>query len=269
MATSTPQAVTQAFITPHPPVSRQPSSSSYSRMLEREPVLTKGVTSFVISTISSYTAQHMSNGGRLDAGTVGVALMFGVTKTPPYSHFWYPQLDKITSNPVYRVIIDQVFWRPFLTGYTFIIMELIKGHNWEQIKSKFKAEYWKTTKAGLRIWPVAEIINQGLVPLKWRTLFKDIIGFGWDMYLTLACASAVTKSNTQRAETTATQRGAHNTALDEKGRTKIAAEEIWPATGSSSRGMGKSHCAAVPLTVVVLAIMFWVDKQMKGKLKAR
>ena len=80
--------------------------------------------------------------------------MFGVTKIPPYSHFWYPILASVNDNAVIRVIVDQVvqielsklekitflllfiqiFWRPFLTAYTFLFMGIVQGLSWEEIK---------------------------------------------------------------------------------------------------------------------------------------
>jgi hypothetical protein len=96
------------------------------------------------------------------------ALNFGVSKIPPYSHFWYPVLDGITDRSLARVVIDQAFWRPLLTAYTFLMVGLIQGLSLDQIKAKFIRDYWNTVKAGLRIWPAAELVNQTVVPLKWR-----------------------------------------------------------------------------------------------------
>ncbi len=39
-------------------------------------------------------------------------------------------------------------------------MGLVQGLTLAQIRAKFRADYVKTVKAGLRIWPAAEIINQ-------------------------------------------------------------------------------------------------------------
>ena len=95
------------------------------------------------ATVSSAAAQLLAGGSGPEVITS--ALFFGVTKIPPYSHFWYacvkscspgpvakpprasfcltllglvihryPQLDKITKNWVLRVIIDQV--RKEITG---------------------------------------------------------------------------------------------------------------------------------------------------------
>jgi len=96
------------------------------------------------------------------------ALNFGVSKVPPYSHFWYPILDNLTTQSLVRVVIDQAFWRPLLTAYTFLMMCLIQGMSLEDIRAKFKNDFVKTVKAGLKIWPAAEVVNQTVVPLKWR-----------------------------------------------------------------------------------------------------
>ena len=110
--------------------------STYSRLLDDEPVLTKGATSFVLSSMSSIVAQLIKTGGKWDAGIPLSAAKFGVTKTPPYSHFWYPILERINKNPLFRVIVDQIFWRPFLTAYTIFFMSMVQGLTWPQVRRK-------------------------------------------------------------------------------------------------------------------------------------
>jgi len=39
----------------------------------------------------------------------------------------YPFLDRYVSHPMLRMLIDQVFWRPFLTAYTFFVMSIVQG----------------------------------------------------------------------------------------------------------------------------------------------
>jgi len=52
---------------------------------------------------------------------------------PPYSHFWYPVLDMISKNPVIKTIIDQLFWRPLMIAYSFVLMNFLKGKSLKEI----------------------------------------------------------------------------------------------------------------------------------------
>ena len=47
-----------------------------------------------------------------------------------------------------------------------------------------KNTYFDTVKAGWRIWPAAQLLNQVVVPIQFRTVSMDIVGFFWDMILT-------------------------------------------------------------------------------------
>mmetsp|Transcript_2043 Transcript_2043/g.4345 ORF Transcript_2043/g.4345 Transcript_2043/m.4345 type:complete len:288 (-) Transcript_2043:250-1113(-) len=238
------------------------ASMGYGDWLEKEPVLTKAATSIVLSTLSSTVAQVMSGGGTLDMASVLLnALSFGWTKAPPYSHFWYPVLASINSNPLFRVVLDQVFWRPLLTAYTFAIMCVVQGKSPEQTKDKFRGDYWKTVKAGLRIWPLAEAINQGFVPLKWRSLFKDVVGFGWDIKLALDVGSS--SAPAQFAPGARAAPGAGEEALEEKGEAKeelagcpVDKEGVPEPPPATPKG-GLSP--AVPFTLAVLVAMYISD----------
>jgi len=55
---------------------------------EQEPVLTKAITSLVLSCFSSALAQW-SGGAPVDGNLAIEAVNFGISKTSPYSHFWW------------------------------------------------------------------------------------------------------------------------------------------------------------------------------------
>jgi hypothetical protein len=125
------------------PACNIPSSSSsspagfgqiYGRWLDEEPVATKACTSFVLSSMSSLVAQLITSGGQWSGSMPLEAAKFGITKIPPYSHFWYPILDRINNNPLFRVFVDQIFWRPLLTAYTILFMSLAKGLTWAEVR---------------------------------------------------------------------------------------------------------------------------------------
>jgi hypothetical protein len=40
----------------------------------------------------------------------------------------------ISSNPLVKTIVDQLFWRPLLIAYSFVLMNVLKGKSWAQIR---------------------------------------------------------------------------------------------------------------------------------------
>ena len=82
-----------------------------------------------------------------------------------------------------------------MIAYSFVLMNLLKGKSWAQIKDVLAASYFSTVKAGWRIWPASQLVNQSLVPLYARTVSMDFVSFFWDMYLTIAISGKDDASN--------------------------------------------------------------------------
>ena len=68
-----------------------------------------------------------------------------------------------------------------MIAYTFLLMAMAQKKNAKQIQQRFKEDYLPTVKAGLKIWPAAQFLNQSLVPLSFRTVSMDCVSFFWDM----------------------------------------------------------------------------------------
>ncbi len=62
---------------------------------------------------------------------------------------------------------------------------MLQGRTFREIGVVLKETYFPTVKAGWRIWPAAQLLNQTMVPIHFRTVSMDIVGFFWDMYLTM------------------------------------------------------------------------------------
>jgi hypothetical protein len=82
--------------------------------------------SFILSGMSAIVSQLATNGGKFTPEVLQTACQMAALSCPPYSHFWYPILDMISSNPIIKTIIDQLFWRPLIIAYTFVLMNLLK-----------------------------------------------------------------------------------------------------------------------------------------------
>lgn len=52
--------------------------------------------------------------------------------------------------------------------------------------SVLKTKIWSTMLGCWRVWPVANLINFAFVPANLRVLFMNVIGLGWNIYLSTA-----------------------------------------------------------------------------------
>lgn len=128
--------------------------------------------------------------------------LFGFLFTAPVLHVWYNFYPKITgaflSLPALRkyaspnvhticgVVLDQtIFAGSFLVSF-FLIMDYADTRDLNKAKENIKSKFWPTMVVNWKIWPAAQIINFGLVPLHYRVLFANIVGLFWNSYLSYA-----------------------------------------------------------------------------------
>lgn len=158
----------------------------YSAALQSDPLKTKTATSFILSGISAIISKYYQSGGVITQDIFLTALRMAALSCPPYSHFWYPVLETVSKNPVIKTIVDQLFWKPLIIAYSFVLMNLLKGKSVKEIAGIMRESYASTVKNAWKIWPAAQLLNQLVVPLHMRTVSMDAVSFFWDMYMTVA-----------------------------------------------------------------------------------
>jgi hypothetical protein len=60
----------------------------------------------------------------------------------------------------------------------------------QTIWTKTKADFTRVLLAGATIWPPAQMVNFFFVPLPYRVLFMNMVGFGWSTYTSLVASQA-------------------------------------------------------------------------------
>ncbi|KAI9297298.1 hypothetical protein K502DRAFT_274429, partial [Neoconidiobolus thromboides FSU 785] len=193
----------------------------YQRLVhfsKTNPVITLTITNMGLAAIADITAQSVAN---LDKE-------FNIVSHQPFDSYrfmrfvlyqgafapicykWYSILDKsipvkmaseLPSNtkkfssfqniyqPVLkRVFADQLFFAPLAVGCFFLVMPLLEGGNWLQIKTKFNELYYPTLLDNWKVWPLFQLVNFCYVPLFFRLPFASIMGIFWNTYLSMVNA---------------------------------------------------------------------------------
>ena len=144
-------------------------------------------------------------------------------------------------------------------------------------------------KAGLRIWPACEIVNQQAIPLKWRSVFKDCVGFFWDVYLTMVSTATV---NGRGHSSGTTDSSGDNGGLDGKGAKRAiisrrvssvhfaslasnnnlasVAEDSAETEQADTDEAGKKRAAknpVIPITGAIVLAMYFVDAASRRRQK--
>lgn len=118
-------------------------------------------------------AAHGSTPSHLESGTAipGVPAKFSLQNTFTK---WF--VDCITLGAVGNTVA-------FL-----VLMGIMKGQDWTQIKSNISTETVPIIVAGFKMWPVASIISFTFIPVHRRIVFLGFVGFIWGIYMSIVAA---------------------------------------------------------------------------------
>ncbi|XP_048412223.1 peroxisomal membrane protein 2 isoform X1 [Stegostoma tigrinum] len=166
----------------------------YLFLLKKYPVLTKSITSGVLSGLGNVLSQIMEQRGK-DPNVKNLTFdgpvrfgVFGLVFTGPLSHYFYHYLDKlIPSNVPYsqikRLLLDRLMFAPLFLALFFVVISLLEGRNLKSLKDKMKTGYWTALKMNWKVWTVFQFININYVPAQFRVLFANLVALFWYAYL--------------------------------------------------------------------------------------
>lgn len=100
----------------------------------------------------------------------------------PTAHFWFACLSRF--RPGVALLIDQLTFAPaanvLYLSWTFAWREgRLQGCH-QEVKSKL----WSALQASYLVWPAAMFLNFHFVPLNFRVLFTNCVGFWYGAFMT-------------------------------------------------------------------------------------
>lgn len=127
---------------------------------------------------------------------------FAAFMIPPVCHHWFAYLHRrfpgrSLAAVAKRVASDQLLMAPVLVPSTLCYLEyggrvFVEGEglNASFAESAATAAHhaWPTLQANWMLWPAAQAFNFGLVPAELQVLCMNVVGLGWNTYLSLAAA---------------------------------------------------------------------------------
>ncbi|KAM9810660.1 peroxisomal membrane protein 2 [Neosynchiropus ocellatus] len=169
----------------------------YLFLLKRYPILTKSVTSAVISALGNILSQYLEsrkkakNGAavsRMDAAGPARYGIYGLLITGPVSHFFYQLMEAwIPSTDPYcllkRLMLDRLVFAPGFLLIFFFAMNILEAKGWEDFEKKMRRTYWTALKMNWRVWTPFQFVNVNFVPVQFRVLFANVVAFFWYAYL--------------------------------------------------------------------------------------
>ena len=102
-----------------------------------------------------------------------------------YTALFLPKVLPVTGtiSLLKKLAFDQLIGSQFYITLFFFSMTLIELKSLNEGIQNWKNKYWQTLKTNWLIWPIANLINFGLVPIAYQVLFNNFVSFWWNIYL--------------------------------------------------------------------------------------
>jgi protein Mpv17 len=184
----------------------------YKSMLVARPLLTKSLISSGIMTVSDAICQKLTLGAGqaddkkkqdLDFTRIVQVAITGLSYSGPITHVWYGTLEKIVKiqDPliglIARIILDAIIFSPVTVSGYFTVRSILEGSGFQGAREKLEARFVSTVLGAWKFWPLANIINFGLIPLEFRVLYVNVLSLFWTGYLSYVNAQK-TATNTEK-----------------------------------------------------------------------
>ncbi|CAH1232791.1 peroxisomal membrane protein 2-like [Branchiostoma lanceolatum] len=171
----------------------QRAFKQYILLLRRKPIITKAITSGLVSALGNILSQKIVS---YRAGKPAPIEWLGVLRysavgtfvTAPCAHFFHRWLERtIPPDKEYaslkRLLADRILFAPPLIFVFFLVMNALEGESLAVFKMKIKEVYWTTLKMNWKVWTVFMFININYVPVQYRVLFVSMVALLWQTIL--------------------------------------------------------------------------------------
>lgn len=169
----------------------------YSKKLETHPLLTKGITSGLISGTADGLCQVISEPENpWDVLRTGRFFIMGAVWAAPITHVWYGALStrlipgpRSLSRITQRLVVDQFGFAPLFLPSFVGCLWILEGR--DNIVQQLKEMIPDLIVANWSLWIPAMAVNFALVPLKYQVLFSNVVAFSWNVYLSWVNAASL------------------------------------------------------------------------------
>ncbi|XP_062399736.1 peroxisomal membrane protein 2 [Sardina pilchardus] len=169
----------------------------YTHLLRIYPVITKSVTSGILSAFGNLLSQGLEARKKTKEGVPVRALnlgglfhyaLYGLCVTGPVSHYYYQLVElllpaSVPFSMIKRLLLDRLIFAPAFLLLFFSVMTILERKTRQDLKDKMTRTYWPALKMNWWIWTPFQFLNINFVPVQFRVLFANMVAFFWYAYL--------------------------------------------------------------------------------------
>ncbi|KAL5715516.1 hypothetical protein ACHQM5_017325 [Ranunculus cassubicifolius] len=162
--------------------------SWYLAALKNHPVLTKALTSAILTFIGDLICQLLiDKASTLDVKRTLLFTLLGFILVGPTLHFWYLSLSNMVATPgptgaFLRLVLDQFLFSPLFIGFFLSTLLTLEGRP-SQILPKLQQEWLATVLANWQLWIPFQFLNFLFVPQQFQVLAANVIALAWNVIL--------------------------------------------------------------------------------------
>ncbi|XP_010420790.1 PREDICTED: protein sym-1 [Camelina sativa] len=162
--------------------------SWYLALLSDSPVLTKAVTSALLTLIGDLICQlTIDKTSSLDKKRTLTFTVLGLGLVGPALHFWYLYLSKVVtasglSGAVIRLLLDQFVFAPIFVGVFLSAVVTLEGKP-SNVIPKLQQEWTGAVLANWQLWIPFQFLNFRFVPQNFQVLASNVVALAWNVIL--------------------------------------------------------------------------------------
>ncbi|KAJ8005671.1 hypothetical protein DPEC_G00120350 [Dallia pectoralis] len=168
----------------------------YLVLLKNYPILTKSVTSAILSALGNLLSQALEAKRKakgtpvkeIDISGPARFAIYGLLITGPVSHYFYQLMEVLLPTTIpfcmaKRLLLDRLIFAPAFLLVFFFVMNILEGKRWKDFQSKMNCNYWPALKMNWKVWTPFQFFNIIYVPVQFRVLFANFVALFWYAYL--------------------------------------------------------------------------------------
>ncbi|XP_044733916.1 peroxisomal membrane protein 2-like [Chrysoperla carnea] len=161
---------------------------AYLMQLYSNPILTKSITSCVISTSGNFVAQYSSGAKSINRHTLLAFFLFGLFFGGIIPHYFYTYLElfvpgAVTSAVITKIVIERLLFAPAFTAFTLYILTCLEGKSHNEAFRQLKTVFSPILFANWKYISAIHLLNFCVVPPLLQVLIGNFVGFFWVVYL--------------------------------------------------------------------------------------
>jgi hypothetical protein len=147
-------------------------------------LLRSGITAIVAKAVAT---------GRADLWVALRQFLVNAVVITPLAHTWHKNLDQMCAHmpagarkTVTMAVLDQSLFNPTINACFLSVNSILDGFSREEIVRRLRTLLPGIVVNSVKVWGTLAVVNYSSVPVQFRVLTGNLVGFFWTIWLLLS-----------------------------------------------------------------------------------